>query len=94
MKYKAAVVIQASAGLALVSVSRHLSCFLCSFNHSITFFSFPFCCDFLNVFYLKSGHFFKKIIKNKKEKQIVELRPTPPWQAWRFLPVCRVPGWT
>jgi len=37
MKYKAAVVIQASAGLALVSVSRQLSFFLCSFDHSIDF---------------------------------------------------------
>jgi hypothetical protein len=44
-----------------VSVSRQLSFFLCSFDHSIAFFSFPFCCDFLNVFYLKSGHFFQKI---------------------------------
>jgi len=31
--------------------------------------SFPFCCDFLNVFYLQSGHGSKIIIKNKKEKE-------------------------
>jgi len=39
MKYKAAVVIQASAGLALVSVSRQLSFFLCSFDNIL--FLFP-----------------------------------------------------
>jgi len=45
---------------------------------------FSFCCDFLKVFYLKSGHFSKKLIKNKMKKKSLGFAPHPPGRPGAF----------